>query len=87
MAISPKLEEYKIQFSVKESSKALFEVTVVHGTQISGDLMKKYDKGPEIPYPVAEYKNHARMFGIIRKDSYGGPCELMSRALGFRAEF
>jgi len=48
--------------------------------------MKSYNKGPAIPY-FGKYKNKARIFGIMRKDPYAGNCELLSRAMDFRAEF
>jgi hypothetical protein len=87
------MEQIQVEFSINESSSARFEVYAVVGTESGGFMMKKDSRAESfIPYLYRDFKSKIRVtpiqiIGISRRDAYAGPCENLSRSLGYKAEY
>jgi Protein of unknown function (DUF229) len=86
--ISNKVEQLQLKFSINESPAAVFEVFAFVGTDIRSTVMRvDRDRGT---VATNVYKGHPvriKIFGIKRKDQYGGDCEDLSRIYDIKSEY
>lgn len=93
LKINNVLEQMQVQFTVNEHPSAIFEVYSVLGTQEKGHIMRNdNERGAASVAVYRGYKirirvSYRQIIGISRKDSYAGPCEVVSRSHGLKAEF
>ena len=87
-SINSKLEQIKLEFSIKESPSVRIETTAIVGSDDSNVLFdRSMDWYPIDPYTYLGYPAEVRVISFSRKDKYAGPCEPVSMGLGLDAEF
>ena len=87
-SINNKLEQIKMEFTIKELSTARIETTAIVGTDDKNVLFdRSVDWYPIDPYRYQGYPGEVRVISFSRKDKYAGPCEPVSVGAGLDAEF
>ena len=88
LSLNNKVEEVQIKFGVNENLNAVFEVFAFVGTHLrSNVLISSSYRNSIASFVYRGYRSRIKVFGIKRKDKYGGKCEFLSRSLRLRAEF
>ena len=86
--VGRKTEEIQVEFRVKESLSARFEAFAIIGSDDDHQLMdQSRERNNFVPNVYQDVKVRVRLIDIIRKDKYKGPCEVVSRRQGLKAEY
>jgi hypothetical protein len=87
MIINNKIELLQIKFSVKESPKALLEVSAYVGAASRGSRFDGYKGNNFYKSEYRGYPVNIKVIGVSRKDRYAGPCEDYVRSFDLKAEY
>jgi hypothetical protein len=87
-SINNKIEQIKLEFTIKELATARIETTAIVGTDDKNVLFdRSVDWYPIDPCNYQGYPAEIRVISFSRKDKYAGPCEAVSAGVGLDAEF